>query len=121
MTAHHFDALSEWSQCSDVDLAAKFGPEAELLMRKITQDLTDQSLQTAITQDNFVTLVRRMRALYENGSRSLGDVIASAGELRDKGQPEEARALLLAFAQECSSPFYRKIARNYADRGASAE
>ena len=116
MSHHHFDSLADWSTKSDAELSRLFNRKAALELERIVQDLDENASRVNITKQTFTPLVRRMRVLYEEGSKSLSHAILEAGDLRDAGRPDEARQVLSLFASRCPSPFYRVIAQSYANR-----
>jgi len=115
---HEFDALTNWSQLTDQELAAVASGTSIELLRQIAGLLlpVEETRHFEINSDNFVPVARAMRSLYEEGSRALGDAIVAAGELADRGDRVGAVSTYLAFLTACRSPFYVQIAQSQIER-----
>jgi hypothetical protein len=114
---HEFDVLGELAALSDDKLRQAYPQVRVGLLEQLFELLGDQELKrTVVSEASFVTLVRRLRALYESGSRALGQAILEAGQLADEGRAREARETLKAFIAANPSKFYREIAQRYMQR-----
>ena len=88
-----------------------------MVLKEIASDLDAAGVHKDVTSENFVSLVRRLRTLYEEGSRELSRAVLEAGTHRDAGRVQDAKEVLVSFASRYESPFYRDIALGYANKG----
>ena len=117
MSTHHFDILHAWARLSDEEVLDRFDNQAAMVLKEIASDLDAASARQDVTNENFVSLVRRLRTLYEERSRELSRAVLEAGTHRDAGRVQDAKEVLVSFASRCESPFYRDIALGYANKG----
>ena len=76
---HDFDLLDEWALLPDSQLASIASNESYATLKRLLHLLRDGSTSDQlITEDNFVPLVRELRQLKHEGSRSLGETILRA-------------------------------------------
>ena len=88
---------------SETDLAMMKEIVALLVGRPSAEDYQ-------VTASQFPKLVREMRMLYEQGSRSLGEAIIKASECIEVGHSENAISIYSVFINLSPSPFYKRIA-----------
>lgn len=112
---HPFDYLTLWDTWEHSKIQKIISDETMAILQEATDLLDDETKneKTIVTRDTFVILVREMRKLCRNGSRSLGDAIIKASELADNGEYEKAIKTHEDFLSSCKSKFYRDIARGY--------
>jgi hypothetical protein len=111
---HEFDSLNQWASLPDAEIEKLVSDETIDVLQRVVELLSDESQPSNLVVDrgNFVVTVRKMRALYMEGSRLLGDAILEASDWMDKQEPAKAREAYERFLATCKLKFYRRIATN---------
>ncbi len=110
---HEFDTLNRWATLPDAELQKAITDDAISVLQRIIALLGDENKRNmTVNRNNFVSVVREMRKLYETGSLGLGDAILEASDWLDKNQPAKAKETYERFLSLCTSKFYRDIARS---------
>ena len=111
---HEFDILNKWALLSDTEIEKIISDDTIALLQRVVALLSNeaQNNEIVVRRENFVSTVRYMRKLYEDGSRLLVQAILEASDWLDKQQPAKAKETYERFLASCVSKFYRDIARN---------
>ena len=109
--SHIFDLLKQWASLPDHEVEKLVSAENIVILKAVVNLLGDPRTQYIIDDKNFANVVREMRNLYRDGSRSLGNAIIEGSDWVDQGQPEKAKEVYKKFLESCMSKFYRDIAQ----------